>query len=190
MSNSIHSIDTVLDVTTIPPRERHPKIFELFDGLNAGEAFVLVNDHEPRPLYYQFLREREGKFTWDYLQEGPDVWKARIGKVDVTLSNAYHVEQDVTALMADIQPDSIVSRVFLKNDAVNMTLFGFDAGQELTEHTASKAAILQILKGEATLTLGDETVEAKANTWIYMPPNLPHSVVAKTQVVMLLTLLK
>ena len=103
---------------------------------------------------------------------------------------AYHVEADLTALIPDIQPDSIVSRVFLKNDRVNMTLFGFDAGQELTEHTAAKAAILQILQGEATITLGDDTHQAQANTWLYMPPNLPHSIAAKTQLVMLLTLLK
>lgn len=103
---------------------------------------------------------------------------------------AHHIELDLTDLIPEIQPDSIISRVFLKNDQVNMTIFGFDAGQELTEHTASKAAILQILRGEATITLGDETIAAKPNSWIYMPPNLPHSITANTPVVMLLTLLK
>jgi uncharacterized protein (DUF2249 family) len=69
-----------LDVTTIAPRERHPLIFSTFDALPSGEAFVLVNDHDPKPLYYQFLHEREGLFSWKYLQEGPEQWKVKISK--------------------------------------------------------------------------------------------------------------
>lgn len=70
-----------LDVRTIPPRERHPRIFALFDGLKPGEAFVLVNDHDPKPLFYQFQAERPGAFTWEYLEEGPEVWRVQIGRV-------------------------------------------------------------------------------------------------------------
>ncbi|GGN04438.1 aminotransferase [Thermus composti] len=69
-----------LDVRTLPPRERHPRIFALFDGLKPGESFVLVNDHDPKPLYYQFQVERPQAFTWEYLEEGPEVWRVRIGK--------------------------------------------------------------------------------------------------------------
>lgn len=72
----------VIDVRFIPPRERHPMIFETFDLLQPGEAFELVNDHEPRPLYYQFLHERPEQFDWTYLAEGPDVWRVRIGKLN------------------------------------------------------------------------------------------------------------
>lgn len=70
----------VLDVRTIPPRERHPTIFNLFDGLEPGQAFELVNDHDPKPLFYQFSAERSGRFTWEYLEQGPEVWRVRIGK--------------------------------------------------------------------------------------------------------------
>lgn len=70
-----------LDVRTIPPRERHPLIFQTFDALAPGEAFILVNDHDPKPLFYQFSFEREGQFTWTYLEEGPNVWRVQIGKV-------------------------------------------------------------------------------------------------------------
>lgn len=73
---------SVVDVRTIAPRERHPLIFHTFDSLQPGEAFILVNDHEPRPLYYQFLHERENQFTWSYLEEGPEVWRAQIGKAE------------------------------------------------------------------------------------------------------------
>jgi len=71
----------LIDVRQIPPRDRHPLIFQTFDNLALGEAFVLVNDHDPRPLYYQFLHERADQFTWNYLEQGPEVWRVEIGKV-------------------------------------------------------------------------------------------------------------
>ncbi|HEX6633948.1 MAG TPA: DUF2249 domain-containing protein [Usitatibacter sp.] len=71
---------TTIDVRTIAPRERHPLIFNTFHELQPGAHFLLVNDHDPKPLYYQFQAELGGKFEWEYLQSGPDVWKVRIGK--------------------------------------------------------------------------------------------------------------
>jgi uncharacterized protein (DUF2249 family) len=69
-----------LDVTTLIPRERHPLIFKTFDDLEKGAAFILVNDHDPRPLHYQFMHEREGLFEWEYIEQGPTVWKVKISK--------------------------------------------------------------------------------------------------------------
>ena len=65
-------------------------------------------------------------------------------------------------------------------------LFGFDAGQELSEHTSSQMAIIQILRGEATVTLGDDSHELKGGSWLLMPPRLKHSVHANTPLTMLL----
>ena len=72
---------TVLDVREIAPRTRHPLIFQTFDQLQPGAAFVLVNDHDPQPLYYQFSFERKDEFTWEYLEQGPEVWQVRICKL-------------------------------------------------------------------------------------------------------------
>lgn len=69
-----------VDVRTIPPRDRHPLIFSTFRSLAANEAMELVNDHDPQPLYYQFQAELPGRFAWDYLASGPDVWRVRITK--------------------------------------------------------------------------------------------------------------
>lgn len=74
------SNEPIVDVRTIAPRDRHPLIFDTFDGLAPGAAFTLVNDHDPKPLYYQFSAELSGQFTWDYVERGPDVWRVRIGK--------------------------------------------------------------------------------------------------------------
>lgn len=87
-------------------------------------------------------------------------------------------------------PDSIVSRTVYADEQVKAVLFGFAPGQELSEHTASQPALLHFMKGEARLTLGEETQEAGAGTWVHMPANLKHSVAAKPEVVMLLLLLR
>ncbi len=70
----------VLDVREVPPARRHELIFEKFACLRPGQSFILVNDHAPRPLYYQFQAEHHGEFTWEYLEEGPFVWRVRIGR--------------------------------------------------------------------------------------------------------------
>jgi uncharacterized protein (DUF2249 family)/hemerythrin-like domain-containing protein len=77
-----------LDVRTIPPRDRHPLIFATFDRLAPGESFTLVNDHDPRPLYYQFQAERAGEVSWEPQEEGPDQWVVRIRKLAVETSSA------------------------------------------------------------------------------------------------------
>jgi len=70
-----------LDVRDMPPRERHPLIFATFDRLAPGEALVLVNDHDPKPLYYQLQAERPGQMAWEPEEEGPERWVVRIKKV-------------------------------------------------------------------------------------------------------------
>ena len=55
-------------------------IFQTWQGLQPNEAFLLVNDHDPKPLFYQFMFERNGQFTWDYLEQGPSEWQVRIGR--------------------------------------------------------------------------------------------------------------
>ena len=70
-----------LDVRQIIPARRHQLIFDTFGQLAPAESFVLINDHDPRPLFYQFQAELTGTFSWEYLENGPDVWRVRIGKV-------------------------------------------------------------------------------------------------------------
>jgi regulator of cell morphogenesis and NO signaling len=70
----------ILDVTRIEPRLKHPTIFNYFDKLPQGEAFIILNDHDPKPLYYQMLGERGNIFSWEYLEKGPEWWKVKIGR--------------------------------------------------------------------------------------------------------------
>jgi quercetin dioxygenase-like cupin family protein len=92
--------------------------------------------------------------------------------------------------LPQISPDSIVSRTLYTNEQVKVVLFGFAAGQELSEHTASVPAIVHILRGEGTLMLGEHTQPAGPGTWAHMPANLKHALTANTEMLMLLTMLK
>ncbi|WP_423147156.1 iron-sulfur cluster repair di-iron protein [Rubrolithibacter danxiaensis] len=71
---------SILDVTVIEPRFKHPTIFQKFDSLAPAESFVIHNDHDPKPLYYQLLAERGQTFSWEYLESGPEIWKVKIAK--------------------------------------------------------------------------------------------------------------
>jgi len=73
-----------LDVRSVPPRERHPLIFATFDRLAPGEGLVLVSDHDPKPLYYQFQAERPGLVSWKPQEEGPERWAILIRKIRPT----------------------------------------------------------------------------------------------------------
>ena len=103
--------------------------------------------------------------------------------------NAYHYFAD---LGKEIEPptDGILTRTLHQDERLKVVLFGFSAGQELSEHTAASPAIMHFVRGEADVTLGAEKMAAGANSWFHMPPQMPHSVVARAPVVMLLLLLK
>jgi quercetin dioxygenase-like cupin family protein len=90
---------------------------------------------------------------------------------------------------SEIPAEGIHSRTVYHDDGIRVTYFAFAAGEALTEHTASRPAILHFLQGEAALTLGEDEQLAGPGTWVHMPANLPHSIHATTPVIMLLTLL-
>ena len=87
-------------------------------------------------------------------------------------------------------PNGIVSRTLLRTENSRTVLFGFAAGQELTEHTSTRHALIQILSGACEFSLAGTPRNLKTGDLLYMPPNLPHAVKATEQFSMLLTLFK
>ena len=87
-------------------------------------------------------------------------------------------------------PNGIVSRTVFAAPNMRVVLFGFAPGQELTEHTSTQHALVQILSGECEFTLAGRAQTLKAGDLLYMPPGLPHSACATQQFSMLLTLTK
>ncbi|UAY54699.1 DUF2249 domain-containing protein [Arachidicoccus terrestris] len=98
-------LDKVLDVTVIEPRLKHPTIFKYFDSLKPGEYFIIHNDHDPKPVYYQLLGERGNIFTFEYLSKGPEEWfiqvqKTLIEKEDKNVGNVSEKEQKKASFFA------------------------------------------------------------------------------------------
>jgi len=87
-------------------------------------------------------------------------------------------------------PGSVVSRTLLKSDAGTLTLFAFDEGQELSEHTAPFDALVQVLDGTATLRIGGTTVSVGTGELVLMPADVPHAVQAAGRFKMLLTMFR
>lgn len=87
-------------------------------------------------------------------------------------------------------PNGIVSRTLLRTPQTRTVLFGFAEGQELTEHTSTQHAVVQVLSGECEFSLAGKPHTLKAGDFLYMPPSLAHAVKATKQFSMLLTLSK
>lgn len=103
----------VLDVRPIPPREKHPTIFSTFDALTEGDAFILVNDHDPVPLRYQLDAEQPDHYRWSYLEEGPERWvveitsRARVFDARPVLAAGGEPFADIMSAVAELGEDEI-----------------------------------------------------------------------------------
>jgi quercetin dioxygenase-like cupin family protein len=95
---------------------------------------------------------------------------------------------DAAAAVA-IQAGAVVSKVIYRDENVNVTVFGFDVGEGLTEHQAARAAIVQVLSGRMRFTADGEELDADPGFWLHMAPGTPHALVAIEPTVMLLTLI-
>ena len=89
-----------------------------------------------------------------------------------------------------VQSGAVVSKVIHHDESINVTVFGFDAGQELTEHRAARAAVVQVITGRLQFTVDEQTMDAGPGFWLHMAPEAPHSLVAIEPTIMLLTLVR
>jgi uncharacterized protein (DUF2249 family) len=79
-----------LDLRPFPPTERDEMFYKAFADISVGEAFEFINDHDPKPLYYQMEAESKEPFRWEYIQKGPEEWKVRVVKrINCRLSQKY-----------------------------------------------------------------------------------------------------
>ena len=92
--------------------------------------------------------------------------------------------------LVEYEEGRVVSRTFVQNEALSLTLFAFAAGEGLSTHAASGDAFVQILDGEAAITIGEKEVLAKAGHVVVMPANVPHSLQARSRFKMLLVVVK
>lgn len=100
-----------------------------------------------------------------------------------------HLFVDAAAAV-EIQPGAVVSKVIHRDEQLDVTVFGFDAGEGLTEHTASREAIVEVLSGRLRLTIDGEDLDGAPGCWLHMAAGTPHSLEALEPTVMLLTLMR
>jgi quercetin dioxygenase-like cupin family protein len=101
---------------------------------------------------------------------------------------AYDVVQDLTAAVT-VQQGAVVSKVVHKGHGLNVSVFAFDAGEGLTEHTAAHPALVQVLSGRLQITVDGDELDADPGFWLRLSPGAPHSLVAREPTLMLLTIL-
>ena len=100
-----------------------------------------------------------------------------------------HVVLAEVATTIDVQTGAVVSRCDLPRRRTEVTVFGFDAGEGLSEHQTSRSAIVQVVKGRLEFTADGEHLDAVPGFWLHMEPGTPHSLIAREPTVMLLTLI-
>ena len=126
-----------LDLRNMPPFERHSKIFEMWNSLKQGETLRIINDHEPKPLYYQFEAEYKGQFEWNYEKQGPKDWIFTIKKILDKIDK----KQEIKNLIKQLKTEKDVSRLKEKAKDILKNVSPTDLGlieQEIIEEGATR----------------------------------------------------
>ncbi len=100
-----------------------------------------------------------------------------------------HTTIPESAEVVTIQPGAVVSKVIHRDEDLDVTVFGFDAGEGLTEHTASRSAIVEVLRGRLRFSADGEELDAGPGFWLHMTAGTPHALEAVEPTLMLLTLI-
>ncbi|WP_084960700.1 DUF2249 domain-containing protein [Thermoactinospora rubra] len=159
-----------LDVRPLPKPDKHPRIFQEFDGLAVGESFVLVNNHDPRHLRQEFELDHAGGYGWDYLDRGPGVWRIRITKLAGT--PLPRILADVHAVPGPGEPDAggavwklQMSRRDLDSNIVNLrpdATIETHAGPDLD-------VLLLVLGGTGHLDTELDVLELRPGALVWLP---------------------
>lgn len=161
--------EPVIDVREIPKPQRHPMIFELWDSLNAGEALILVNDHDPRHLHEEFEAERPGSYSWDYLTREKRDYRIRIGKTAAAalprvLGNTAQLTQNPT------DAADVAWKLELRDRHLDANLIRLAPGGEIGKHQGGEVDVLvHILAGSGTVGTGGDDVAVTAGDLLWLP---------------------
>ena len=161
------------------PNEGESFVFSSWNG--EPQCFLTEDEVRVELARVGFARDTAAPLT-EYNRPAPGA--VRLGGPPVIYEGTFVMSQ------IDYQADGIVSKQLLKTPAGNVTLFAFDAGQSLTEHTSPYEALVVVLEGEAEIGIDGRTERVPAGEYLRLPANVPHSVHAPTRFKMTLTLLR
>jgi len=158
---------TLLDVTVIEPRFRHPKIFGLFEDMPVGDSIILRNDHDPKPLRYQFAAEYPDAFEWGYLKSGPDIWEVEITKRSETKANEAEVPEWLPAkahVVLDVR--EMIARNEEPYNVIMEAVARVKAGQTfLLINSFKPAPLIRILEGKGYKSFARKSTDGSFETY-------------------------
>ncbi len=110
---------TALDLRTIPVFERHPRIFDAWEGIEPEETLQIINDHDPKPLHYQFEGEYKDAYSWEYVARGPEEWVVNIRKLKMAEASGEELKKKVVEALDQVRP-------YLQADGGDVELIDID----------------------------------------------------------------
>lgn len=164
-----------LDVRAIPKPQRHALIHDRFAELAVGDAFVLVNDHDPRHLRDEFERELAGSFAWTYDLAGPQEWRVRIARVAST--PLPRLIGDTAAV--DTDTAGAVWKLEGRDRELDANLIHLPAGGGIDDHAGADIDVLWVvLSGSGTLRTEGDDVSLRTGSLVWLPPRSRRGVTA------------
>jgi uncharacterized protein (DUF2249 family)/quercetin dioxygenase-like cupin family protein len=164
------TVDEV-DVRQVPKPQRHPLIFERFNDLDDGAAFVLVNNHDPKHLRDEFERDHPGAYGWEYLEAGPTAWRIRISRRSPTdlprvLANAY-----AYALADAVSRDAAgaVWKLEMAQRHLDANIIRLPEGQRIASHVGPDLDVLLVVvagRGELVTDAAREPLRPGDIAWL------------------------
>ena len=164
-----------LDVRRLRKPDKHPTIFAAYDRLAVGESFVLVNNHDPQHLRDEFDTDEPNGFGWEYVEQGPEVWRIRISKRTSTplprlLVNTAELIDDADAHGAASQAMGAVWKLQTRNRDLDSNIIALPAGGGIDAHTGPDLDVLiHVLAGTGELATENGVVELLPGALVWLP---------------------
>ncbi|TSD99323.1 DUF2249 domain-containing protein [Skermania sp. ID1734] len=166
-----------LDVRELRKPDKHPAIFARFDGLAVGESFILVNNHYPRHLKDEFDVEHPGGYEWDVVEDGPRVWRVRIGKSASTALP--RIVADTSAAPADPDATGAVWTLSMRQRDLDSNIIRLAAGARIEAHHGPDLDVLvHVLEGSGVLETESGAVNLTPGALVWLPRRSQRAFVA------------
>ena len=164
-----------LDVRPLRKQDKHPTIFASYDSLAVGEAFVLVNNHDPRHLRDEFDTDQPDSFGWEYVEQGPEVWRIRISKLTSTplprlLVNTADVIDNADADGAAPQAIGAVWKLQTRDRDLDSNIIALPPAGGIDTHTGPDLDVLiHVLAGKGQLATEHGVVQLTPGDLVWLP---------------------
>lgn len=164
-----------LDVRALRKPDKHPTIFATYDNLAVGEAFVLINNHDPKHLRDEFEADQPNSFGWEYVERGPEVWRIRISKLTSTalprvLVNTADLIDNARKDAAAADVSGAVWKLQTRHRDLDSNIIALPPAGTIDAHTGPDLDVLiHVLAGDGELATEQGVVELNPGALVWLP---------------------